>query len=54
MKKKLNDAISFGRNNGYDLSKYDERLVNGLRLREQDIEEGKLKTYVDNMLRLMK
>ena len=42
------------RNNGYDLSKYDERLVNGLRLREQDIEEGKLKTYVDNMLRLMK
>lgn len=42
------------RNNGYDLSKYDEKLVNGLRLREQDIEEGKLKTYVDNMLRLMK
>ena len=42
------------RNNGYDLSKYDEKLVNGLRLREQDIEEGKLKTYVDNMIRLMK
>ena len=42
------------RNNGYDLSKYDEKLVNGLRLREQDIEESKLKTYVDNMLRLMK
>ena len=42
------------RNNEYDLSKYDEKLVNGLRLREQDIEESKLKTYVDNMLRLMK
>lgn len=42
------------RNNGYDLSKYDEKLVNGLRLKEQDIEETKLKTYVDNMLRLMK
>lgn len=42
------------RNNEYDLSKYDEKLVNGLRLREQDIEETKLKSYVDNMLRLMK
>ena len=42
------------RNNGYDLSKYDEKLVNGLRLKEQNIEEDKLKTYVDNMLRLMK
>ena len=42
------------RDNGYDLSKYDERLVNGLRLKEQDIEEDKLKTYVDNMLKLMK
>lgn len=42
------------RDNGYDLSKYDERLVNGLRLKEQDIEETKLRTYVDNMLRLMK
>lgn len=42
------------RNNGYDLSKYNEKLVNGLRLREQDIEEGKLKKYVDNMLRIKK
>ena len=42
------------RDNGYDLSKYDEKLINGLRLKEQNIEESKLKTYVDNMLKLMK
>ena len=42
------------RDNGYDLSKYDEKLVNGLRLKEQNIEESKLKSYIDNMVKLMK
>ncbi len=42
------------RDNGYDLSMYDEKLVKGLRLKEQNVEESKLKTYVDNMLKIMK
>ena len=42
------------RNNKYDLSKYDEKLIKGLRLNEQDIEESKLKEYLDNMLKLKK
>ena len=42
------------RNNGYDFSSYNEYLVKGLRLNEQNIEEKSLKKYVDNMLRIKK
>ena len=42
------------RNNEYDFSSYNEYLVKGLRLNEQNIEEKSLKKYVDNMLRIKK
>ncbi len=42
------------RNNGYDFSSYNEDLVKGLRLNEQNIEETDLKEYVDNMINDMK
>ena len=42
------------RNNEYNFSSYNEYLVKGLRLNEQNIEEKSLKKYVDNMLRIKK
>ena len=35
------------RDNGIDLSDYDERLVNGLRLKEQEMTEEEIRKYVD-------
>lgn len=36
------------RNNGFDLSDYDEKLVNGLRLKEQNMTEEEIRKYVDD------
>lgn len=38
--------------NNYDFSNYDSNLVNGLRLREQHIDEKELIKYVDNLLKI--